>query len=270
MEFKDFLEMSSLKNIIGGIPQHPKHHPEGDVFTHTRMVRYSLDDALNILKQAQQEPNSSLKNIDFNLSEEEKTILKVAAWMHDIGKATATTYTPEKGYQAIGHQESEHFIPNMRKLKGSLWEKIWNKASMLAKKDIYFLIKHHMSLRDQSGKIGFGKRRGNMFVDEKGQYINKTPIKLLLVLILMDRLGRKVEDPEASAWKAIKAFDATAQEKKRRSQPGFGGGQAAPDDPVAFLKQLSGKPPQVINMAFKGKFQRSPSKEELELANNNT
>jgi hypothetical protein len=35
MVFRNFLEMSSLRDLLGNIPQNPKH-PEGDVFTHTR------------------------------------------------------------------------------------------------------------------------------------------------------------------------------------------------------------------------------------------
>lgn len=138
MGFRDFLEMSSLRDLLGNIPQNPKHHPEGNVLTHTRMVRRSIEDAIAILKQSQQNPQSSLKKVDFDLTKEDRDILRVAAWMHDIGKVTATAMTPSKGIQSIAHETPEHFIANMRKLKGGQWENIWNSAKDLLAKKIYF------------------------------------------------------------------------------------------------------------------------------------
>ena len=63
-----------LYKIIG-VPQSPKWHPEGDVWTHTMM---SLDAMASILE-----------NID-NLTQKDKLKLMFAILCHDLGKATTT------------------------------------------------------------------------------------------------------------------------------------------------------------------------------------
>lgn len=55
-------------------PQSPRWHAEGDVLTHTRMVVDALDDV----------PGFNV------LSERGRSILRAAAWLHDIGKTTQT------------------------------------------------------------------------------------------------------------------------------------------------------------------------------------
>lgn len=116
-----------------------------------------------------------------------------------------------------------------------------------------------MSLRDQQGKIGFGKRRGNLFVDQDGLYKNERKVKLLLILIIMDRIGRGLVDNGVTA---LQAFDATANERQKKAIAG-GGQSAAPNSPREFVKSLAGKPLPVIRIAFQGKFGRPPTEEEL-------
>lgn len=40
--------MSLLRSMLRGVPQSPKHHPEGDVYSHVRLVRRSLNDAVKM------------------------------------------------------------------------------------------------------------------------------------------------------------------------------------------------------------------------------
>lgn len=73
-----FPELGALINV----PQEPKHHPEGDVWTHSMMV---LDQAASIRHEASQ-----------------PFPFMMAALYHDIGKP-ATTTKDEKGYHSYEH-----------------------------------------------------------------------------------------------------------------------------------------------------------------------
>ena len=205
MRFKNWLEMASLKDILKDVPQNIKHHPEGNVWNHVRMVRQSMNNAITLMYQAKQDPNSPFSNFNMDLTQDEKNILRLAGWLHDIGKSSATKWTVdkkkripwrevppeyegeegEKGWQAIGHENPEHFEPEMKKLD-SIWKNMYDDASAKDKDDLWFIINNHMSLKPE----GFGKKRNNQWIDENGKYKNERKIKLLLILIIMDRMGR--------------------------------------------------------------------------------
>ena len=97
MNFKQFVEtrkelVQAYKDKLQGVPQDPVHHPEGDVFRHSQLVRKAIPKAVQELIVAQKNDLLlPLSLIDFNLSSQEKKILYLTAWLHDIGKATATT-----------------------------------------------------------------------------------------------------------------------------------------------------------------------------------
>ena len=91
MNFKEFIQNEmKLSDILKPIPQSEKHHAEGDVFTHTRMVRSRLPIAIDFLKKEQQNTDSIFSNLDLNYTPQEIKLLKLSAWFHDMGKATAT------------------------------------------------------------------------------------------------------------------------------------------------------------------------------------
>lgn len=149
--FYSWLE-SSLRDIIKPISQSPKHHAEGDVFIHTRMVRQQLNDAIAYFRQMTADKNSVFGNFDPTLNQSDINLLRIAAWMHDIGKASATTI--DKGrIQAIGHEQPWHFEPMMEKL-GEPWKRMYEKASLQDKEDLWYVIQHHMDLKSH----GFGRR----------------------------------------------------------------------------------------------------------------
>jgi tRNA nucleotidyltransferase (CCA-adding enzyme) len=75
-----------LKAIVD-VPQDPKWHPEGDVWTHTLHV---CDVAADIAVREQ-------------LSKAERTVLLLAALCHDLGKATHTRLVNGR-WQAHGHE----------------------------------------------------------------------------------------------------------------------------------------------------------------------
>lgn len=82
-----------LKNLIG-VPQNPVHHPEGDVWTHTKMV---LDEAAKIRHLAS-----------------EPFHFMMAALCHDMGKAITTTTSDGKivsnGHDKEGVQVAKEFL----------------------------------------------------------------------------------------------------------------------------------------------------------------
>lgn len=251
---------SSLKNLLH-VPQKEKHHPEGDVFRHTMMVRSSLNSAVDLLKKNQSEnPEGPLSNLNLDFSKEDINILKFAGLLHDIGKGEALDPIT---LSAHGHESPSKFEIAMKKL-GPWWHRTYEKSSEKDKEDLWWIIKYHMSLKDE----GFlNKKLKRELLDDEGKYKNFRRIKLLLVLLLMDRMGRgntgKVSLSKAKqfaknnirgAEEGLKGIYATSDTflsdlKKSKKPP-------APDDPqdfIRFLKQ-SGKSTDQIRKALKGKF----------------
>jgi hypothetical protein len=189
MEFKLWLE-TIFKDLLEPVPQNPDHHAEGNVLNHTRMVRKSLDTVKNLLsKESNKFP---FENINFNLNEKEEKILKMAAWLHDIGKASATTIGGqhwsaggEGKIQAIDHQKSTHYLPMIDKLHPVARNMLDNLASDELN-DLYFCIDNHMNLRD--GKLS--RRLSNLILEKDGNYKNERKVKILIYLITMDWTGR--------------------------------------------------------------------------------
>jgi len=275
MNFRIWLEMSSLRDILSGVPQSPKYHPEGDVWTHTRQTRRAMDQAIDLLKQAQKEPDSPFANLDLDLTEDETKMLRLAGWLHDIGKHSATAWTtkggskmpwqqvPEdpstlggKGWQSIGHEDPEHFEPSMEKL-GSLWQKMYSKASKQDIDDLWFIIQSHM------GAL-FGKKAFE-WVDDDGKFMNKRPIKLTLILELMDQFGRGGGEPEV----VLAKLAATAKRKKRKLERTKeleklkAVEREAIQSPVTMIQwwQAQEKPIRALPGALKGKFPSLPDGE---------
>ena len=188
------------KNILHGVPQEKKHHPEGDALAHTRLVRKAIPHAIEKLKDLQtnhSQLSNALSNLNFNISPEEFEILKISAWLHDIGKASSTTVgslpfltpVPLSGkIQAIGHQDAKHYMPQIEKLKSVAPPetfKLFKKHEPLIK----FIVDHHMDFT--SGR--FSKN----FISEffhNGKIIDDPRIKLLLIIMWSDNMGRKPEN----------------------------------------------------------------------------
>ena len=88
--FESLRRMDHLKEFFPeiqaliGVPQNPKFHPEGDVFTHTMLV---LDSAAALRGQARQ-----------------PLTFMLAALVHDVGKVTATQVQADGRITAYGHE----------------------------------------------------------------------------------------------------------------------------------------------------------------------
>lgn len=187
--------ISKYKGFTVGVPQSKLHHPEGDVFVHTRLVRKNIDNAIKIIQSYKEDEKLGkiLFNLDVSVSEKERKILYLCAWLHDVGKYSATTIDNvyfkkhngnEGKIRAIEHETCFHFKPIIEILKTIAPSEIVDLYN--SNMDVVdFVIKRHMDF----AKGGFSKR----FISEyfiNGSLKNEPKLKLLLILKWADQLGR--------------------------------------------------------------------------------
>lgn len=175
---------SSLRDNLQA-PQNTKHHPEGNVAKHTYMVKHAMQSAINLLKDQQEEdPNGPLKQLNLILTKEDTKLLKLSALLHDIGKSIVTNPI---NLSSHGHEDPENFELAMSYL-GPVWQKMYQNANENDKTDLWFLIKNHMKIGDKDMIEDKSLKRLLMTTD--GNYKNERKYKLLLIIFLMDRMGR--------------------------------------------------------------------------------
>lgn len=107
-----------------GVPQDPEWHPEGDVWTHTKLV---ADMATAIIKRDEAPKDSAL-------------VIMLSALCHDLGKPATTVKTGEGRITAFGHSEvgiepTKKFLKNFA-ISAELKEKI----TALVKEHLFPLI----------------------------------------------------------------------------------------------------------------------------------
>jgi len=188
----------AYRSSLEDVPQDPNHHPEGNVLSHIKLVRKAIPKATEALKELKNYPvfGDILENLDFIFTSEEMQILFMSAWLHDIGKSTATTIdgihyllNPKPGkIQAINHERPNHYAPQIEKLLGLAPNSIssfYNKNKDI----IEFLIQRHMDF----AQGGFGKKVLAEFFKD-GKIINDRKFMMLLVLMWADKMGRGVVD----------------------------------------------------------------------------
>lgn len=265
--FIAWLNEVSLSGMLRGVPQNPKHHPEGDVLRHTTMVRSALDSAIKLLQDQQKDdPQGPFSSLDLQISSDEYNILRIAGWMHDIGKVATTD--PDD-LTSHGHDQPENFEKDMRNLSPE-WQKMYSNASQQDKDDLWYIIRHHMNLSDKEGFRSKSLKRE--LIDSQGKYKSERKVKLLLILLLMDRLGRG-SSPDLTI-KQAKEFAKTnleagrlgiggmyktselvrkaAEEESSKAKPVY----KSPKEFVIGMRQ-QGKSDEIIKQALIGKFRLS-------------
>jgi tRNA nucleotidyltransferase (CCA-adding enzyme) len=171
-----FPELAALR----GVPQNPRYHPEGDVWTHNNLV---LDACAKICRARQ-------------LAEEDALIILLAALCHDFGKP-ATTREVDGQWRAIGHEEAGT-APARRFLGRIGCPPSWIEG-------IVALVREHtrpLRLWEQQRTQGVGDgaiRRLAL----------KVPLRRLNMVALADFRGRTTADAggpcEAVEWLAVRA-----------------------------------------------------------------
>lgn len=166
--------MSSLRDRLRGVPQDARYHPEGDVWTHTRLVRRALAEAV--------EMSNASPVLVRPLTLRERNLLRLAAWCHDLGKASATRVV-EGRTLAPGHETARPFNAECRRL-GPLWKRIWAASSLEDRKDLVYLVTRHMAISDRDGlapRVARALRGGEPRLRRRAS--------LLVTFMIMDRLG---------------------------------------------------------------------------------
>lgn len=106
---------------MAACPQDPRHHAEGDVWTHTMLVVQSLvaDPAFAALPD-----------------EDQHVLLEAALW-HDVAKPACTVTEPDGSITARGHARRGELM-----VRRFLWENGWQPAR---RELVCKLIRHHMA-----------------------------------------------------------------------------------------------------------------------------
>lgn len=174
--FRLMLELGILKRYypelfaLVGVPQEPKYHPEGDVWTHTLMA---LDAMAQIVRQER------------IVSEHQRLKLLLAVLCHDLGKAVTTQITDGR-IRSIGHEAAG--IEPAKSLLASLTNK-----SGLAQ-DIEPLIAEHL-------------RPSQLFASNATKsairrLATKVNIQELVLVAKADFLGRTTPEAQSGEYKA--------------------------------------------------------------------
>ena len=148
-------EFQALKRV----PQNPDHHPEGDVFIHS-ILTFMVANAIL--------PPPYLKD----------DVLRYAALLHDIGKASTTKLIKGR-YITHGHDDAGEPIAKSLLLRLGQSEDFVNKVSTLVK----YHMKPILFVKDSAG--GSAYRRLNRNLEAVGLSMDE-----LNIVSVADRLGR--------------------------------------------------------------------------------
>ena len=243
MNFKKWFEANKgtanlFRSLLQDVPQNTDFHPEGDVLAHTRLVRKAIPRAIQAIQSLQL---PVMSNIDFSVSPEEVEILAMASWLHDIGKHTATQIQPSGKITSYGHQDYDHFMPQIEKFSDIASDS--TKEFYLRHKEIIdFLITHHMDFMSNNG---FPKKFRAAWTDNEGKLKPDPRIKLLLILMMADKMGRGMKSGESSDDVHQKAIDFNKNGLEKTYEKSLKqANYAANNNSVAF----QGNKEQFINM----------------------
>jgi hypothetical protein len=164
--------MSSLRDVLRGVPQDAKYHPEGDVWTHVCLVRRAMNDALAMTRKVFSDVGSPA----------DRKLLRATAWTHDLGKAASTRLIDGR-YIAPDHEKASAFNPIWRRL-GLPWKRLWNACDFEDRKTLLYLVTRHMGISDARGlapRIGRDLNAKHSALQRRA--------RLVVTFMAMDRLG---------------------------------------------------------------------------------
>lgn len=231
MSFRDWLFKEGMRDLakaysdaLRDVPENPEHHPEGITLKHVKLVRRAITSAAQELQGLKSGSVFSdiLSDLDFRLTEDDIQVLIMAAWLHDVGKATATTIggVPFRDagdsagkIQAIGHEKPDHYGPQLDRLL-SLAPSSTKRLYESNRELINFLIERHMDFSHG----GFPTRVVSSYFDD-GKVRNERPIRLLLVLMWADKMGRGKAPDLARNIDQLRLASEKSRRMSRKTKP---------------------------------------------------
>src|SRR3989338_2126434 len=151
-----------IKALIG-VPQNIKYHPEGDVWTHVKMV---VDSAAELAGEQQ-------------LNEEDKKVLMLCALCHDLGKPATTKKEEDGRITSHGHEDVTE--PSQKFLS------MLNVSKDMADR-VILLVKDHMFIHNNPDPSDSAIRR-------LAKRIYPATIKELALFATADRQGTGQQGP---------------------------------------------------------------------------
>ena len=249
----------AYSDALRDVPESPEHHPEGTTLKHVKLVRRAISSASQELQNLKSTPVLSgiLPDLDFRLTEDDMKVLVMAAWLHDVGKATATTIggTPFRDaevqtgkIQAIGHEKPEHYGPQVEKMLAAAPES--TRRFYEDNRDlINFLIERHMDFAHG----GFPNRViSDFFVD--GRLKDDRRMRLLLVLMWADKMGRGKPADLAKNVDKLRLASEKSMELSRKSQRTLKGAFEGDEDDFRNMLKAKGLPDAAVEAAVRNKF----------------
>lgn len=223
------------------IEQSKLHHPEGNVLTHSRMVRKAIPSAINVLKELQK-TFDVINDLCFDFNETEKRILYMASYLHDVGKVSTTRVTNDK-VTSYGHDQPRSYLPEILKLLEVAPKNIRDFYHTY-EDTIRYLIDNHM---------GFFSNKfiAEHFRDSKA--INTIRFSMLIVLMWADKMGRDESVVENGISKNIELLEKSA---KKIHKLKIANTHIVTDTPREFIALLRGRkvPNNVIRNSLQRKF----------------
>lgn len=195
--YKDLIKV--YRDRMKDTPENKHHHPEGNSWEHVKLVyRAILSKAkqeLNNLKNNHPIVSNILSDIDFSITIEEQNILNLVAFLHDIAKPDTVSADGQRflfppgevsgKIQAIGHDDPKWFAPAIEKYRSIAPKEI--QLIYDRNKDLIdFLIYRHMD----HIRTYFPNDFLSAYFDN-GKLKNHQKVKLLLILMWADMLGRE-------------------------------------------------------------------------------
>lgn len=266
MNFGEWMVMEGMRDLaraysdaLRDVPENPDHHPEGTTLKHVKLVRRAISSAAQELQNLKFAPVFSdiLSDLDFRLTEDDRQVLVMAAWLHDVGKTTATTiggvpFRDAGGQtgkiQAIGHERPDHYGPQVEKML-SLAPETTRRFYEANRDLINFLVERHMDFSHG----GFPNRViSDFFAD--GKVKNDRRMRLLLVLMWADKMGRAKTADLAKNIDKLRLASEKSKELAHKSQRTLKGAFEGSEEEFRSMLKAKGLPDSAIEAAVRNKF----------------
>lgn len=266
MNFGEWMMMEGMRDLaraysdaLRDVPESPEHHPEGTTLKHVKLVRRAISSAEQELQNLKSTPvfYDILSGLDFRLTEDDRQVLVMAAWLHDIGKTTATTIggipfrdaEMQTGkIQAIGHERPEHYGPQVEKML-ALAPESTRRFYELNRELINFLIERHMDMSHG----GFPNRIIADFFED-GRVKDDRRMRLLLVLMWADKIGRAKTADLAKNIDKLRLASDKSRDLARKSQRTLKGAFKGGEEEFRSMLKAKGLPDSAVEAAVRSKF----------------